>query len=88
MQVEAVSATCVADAGRRAYLVGAEQSRSREPDVPSMQQQPSPRLALPRPMVAAAALVAVLVAGAVVLWAHYGTAVFYEMVAAGIASCL
>ncbi len=53
-----------------------------------MQQQPSSRLALPSSMVAAAALVAVLVAGAVVLWAHYGTAVFYEMVAAGIASCL
>ncbi|MBV8746643.1 MAG: hypothetical protein JO134_16525 [Xanthobacteraceae bacterium] len=48
----------------------------------------SPRLALPGPMVAAGALVAVLVAGAIVLWAHYGTAVFYEMVAAGIASCL
>jgi hypothetical protein len=53
-----------------------------------MQQQPSSRLALPRPMVAAAALVAVLVAGAVVLWAHYGTAVFYEMVAVGVAWCL
>jgi hypothetical protein len=39
-------------------------------------------------MVAAAVLVAVLVAGAVVLWAHYGTAVFYEMIAAGIALCL
>jgi hypothetical protein len=53
-----------------------------------MPQPLSSRLALPRPMVAAAALVAVLVAAAVVLWAHYGTAVFYEMVAAGIASCL
>ena len=52
-----------------------------------MPQPLSSRLALPRPMVAAA-LVAVLVAGAVVLWAYYGTAVFYEMVAAGIASCL
>jgi hypothetical protein len=39
-------------------------------------------------MVALAALVAVLVAGTAVLWAHYGTAVFYEMIAAGIASCL
>jgi hypothetical protein len=39
-------------------------------------------------MVALAALVAVLVAGTVVLWAHYGTAVFYEMIASGIASCL
>jgi hypothetical protein len=24
----------------------------------------------------------------VALWAHYGTAVFYEMIVAGIASCL
>jgi hypothetical protein len=39
-------------------------------------------------MVALAALVAVLVAGTVALWAHYGTAVFYEMIASGIASCL
>jgi hypothetical protein len=53
-----------------------------------MPQLTSSRLALPRPMVAAAVLVAVLVAGAVVLWAHYGTAVFYEMIAAGIALCL
>jgi len=25
--------------------------------------------------------------GALLLWAHYGTAVFFEMVAAGIAAC-
>jgi len=53
-----------------------------------MPQLPSSPIALPRPMVALAALVAVLVAGTVVLWAHYGTAVFYEMIASGIASCL
>jgi hypothetical protein len=53
-----------------------------------MAQLPSSPIALPRPMVALAALVAVLVAGTVVLWAHYGTAVFYEMIASGIASCL
>ena len=53
-----------------------------------MPQLPSSPIALPRPMVALAALVAVLVAGTVVIWAHYGTAVFYEMIASGIASCL
>ncbi len=53
-----------------------------------MPQPLSFRVALPRPMVAAAALVAVLVAGALVLWARYGTAVFYEMIAAGVAWCL
>jgi hypothetical protein len=29
----------------------------------------------------------VLLAAAVALWAHYGTAVFYEMILAGIAAC-
>lgn len=29
-----------------------------------------------------------LVAGSLALWLHYGTAVFYEMILAGIALCL
>jgi hypothetical protein len=29
-----------------------------------------------------------VLAGTVALWAHYGTAVFYEMILAGIAACL
>ena len=65
-----------------------ELSRSPQRDGLQMPLLPSPPIALPRPMVALAALVAVLVAGAVALWVHYGTAVFYEMIAAGIASCL
>ena len=28
-----------------------------------------------------------LVAGTLALWLHYGTAVFYEMIASGIAAC-
>jgi hypothetical protein len=40
------------------------------------------------PLVAVAAVVALLLAGTVVLWAHYGTAVFYEMIVAGLAACL
>jgi hypothetical protein len=41
-----------------------------------------------RPVVIGAASVAIiLVAGTVALWAHYGTAVFYEMIVAGIAAC-
>ncbi len=35
-----------------------------------------------------AAVVGILLAGTVALWAHYGTAVFYEMIVAGIAACL
>jgi hypothetical protein len=34
-----------------------------------------------------AAVGAILLLGAVVLWVHYGTAVFFEMLASGIAAC-
>jgi hypothetical protein len=40
-----------------------------------------------RPLVVVAATVALLLAGTVALWAHYGTAVFYEMILAGLAAC-
>ncbi len=36
---------------------------------------------------AAAFAVALLLGTTVVLWAHYGTTVFYEMILAGIAAC-
>ncbi len=43
---------------------------------------------LQRVAVTAAAIAAGLVAAAAVgLWAHYGTAVFYETVLAGLAAC-
>ncbi len=49
----------------------------------------------PRPMggvafgiiVGSAVLVAALLIGAAVLWVHYGTAVFFEMITSGIAAC-
>ena len=41
----------------------------------------------PRPLMAIAAVVGVLVAASVALWAHYGTAVFFEMIRAGFAAC-
>jgi hypothetical protein len=37
--------------------------------------------------IAVAALCGVAFAGAAVLWVHYGTAAFVEMIAAGIAAC-
>jgi hypothetical protein len=46
----------------------------------------TPRLS--HPLVIVAAVVGILLAGTVALWAHYGTAVFYEMIVAGIALCL
>ena len=40
-----------------------------------------------RPLVIVVAAVGLLLAGTVALWAHYGTAVFYEMIVAGLAAC-
>ncbi len=40
-----------------------------------------------RPLLAVAAALGVMLAGTVALWAHYGTAVFYEMIVAGLAAC-
>jgi hypothetical protein len=34
-----------------------------------------------------AGVVGLLLAGTVALWAHYGSAVFYEMILSGIAAC-
>jgi len=41
-----------------------------------------------RPMLAIAAVVGILLAATAALWVHYGTAVFYETILAGIATCL
>jgi hypothetical protein len=38
-------------------------------------------------LVGVAGLGAALLLGALVLWFHYGTAVFFEMIASGIAAC-
>ena len=47
---------------------------------------PQRRLA-PAVVVGALATGAAILLGALVLWFHYGTAVFFEMIAAGIAAC-
>ena len=47
----------------------------------------SPPRAVPALVVAGAGLGAALLLGAAVLWFHYGTAVFFEMIASGIAAC-
>jgi hypothetical protein len=48
--------------------------------------QPARRVA-PAIAIGAAGLGAVILAGAMVLWFHYGTAVFFEMIASGISAC-
>ena len=47
---------------------------------------PSPHLAA-RPLVIFAGAGGLLLVGTVALWAHYGTAVFYEVILAGLALC-
>ena len=46
---------------------------------------PTPRFS--RPLALVTAVVVLLIAGTLGLWAHYGTAVFYETILAGIAAC-
>jgi hypothetical protein len=40
-----------------------------------------------RSLLAAGALVALALGGTLLLWAHYGTAVFFETIRAGFAAC-
>jgi hypothetical protein len=47
---------------------------------------PPPR-AMTRPLMLAAAVMGVLLAATIALWAHYGSAVFFEMIKAGLAAC-
>jgi hypothetical protein len=43
--------------------------------------------ALSWPLLAAGSAAALLLAGSIVLWAHYGTAVFFETIRAGFVAC-
>ena len=42
---------------------------------------------LSRPLLVAAGAIALLLAGTVLLWAHYGTTVFFETIRAGFVAC-
>ena len=59
--------------------------------ISTQQEAPSARAPARRAvsaiMVGVAGLGAALLLGALVLWFHYGTAVFFEMIASGIAAC-
>jgi hypothetical protein len=48
---------------------------------------PPPRRIAQAILVGAAGLGAASLLGALVLWFHYGTAVFFEMISSGIAAC-
>jgi hypothetical protein len=48
----------------------------------------APAHAMSRPLlVTGAVLVAVVLGGTVLLWAHYGTTVFFETIRAGFSAC-
>jgi hypothetical protein len=42
----------------------------------------------PRSLLVIAGAMGILLGGTLVLWAQYGAAVFFDMIAAGIAACL
>jgi hypothetical protein len=54
-------------------------------------EYPMPETAAPRvmswPLLAASALIALALAGTVVLWAYYGTTVFFETIRGGFVAC-
>jgi len=74
----------LADAPVPAYLTGKDGPRSTMSQTSST---PSPQFASRSAIVAAATIAGILIAGTIALWAHYGSAVFYEMILAGIAAC-
>jgi hypothetical protein len=52
------------------------------------QQIPSEaRRSMPAVWIAAGCAAAAVLAGALALWAHYGTAVFFEMIVSGLEAC-
>jgi hypothetical protein len=51
-----------------------------------MPETVAPRLTL-RPLLVAGAVIAVVLAATVLLWAHYGATVFFETIRAGFAAC-
>jgi hypothetical protein len=69
----------VAEGPDRAYLNGMEKAVSF--GVPPERRMS--HLAI----VVAAGAAGLLLASTIALWAHYGTVVFYEMIASGIAAC-
>jgi hypothetical protein len=57
------------------------------PGAPLEETAPAAAPGISRPLLLVAAVIGIMLAGTVALWAHYGTAVFYEMIVAGLAAC-
>jgi hypothetical protein len=76
---------CLAADQDRSY-VKAGKVFAMQPTLP--QQAPTSALPIARLIVwTIAVVVGALAAAAAMLWVHYGTAVFYEMILSGIAAC-
>ena len=58
---------------------------STQQEMPSL--SPPGRKLAPVIVMGAAALAAMALVGALALWFHYGSAVFFEMIASGISAC-
>ena len=69
--------TAVADNPDRSYVM-------EMPDDVSISDAIAPRRAA---IVIAASALGLVLAGTVALWAHYGTAIFLEMIRSGMAAC-
>jgi hypothetical protein len=69
--------TAVADEPERSYVM-------HMPDDVSISDAIAPRRAA---IVFAAGALGLVLAGTVALWAHYGTAIFFEMIRAGLVAC-
>ncbi len=65
------------DPRRRAYFRGMSDTASFDPG----------RRTASRILVAVGIVFGTLFAASIALWVHYGTAVFFEMISAGIAAC-
>jgi hypothetical protein len=83
-----VTRAALARAGGWPYLEGmldtAQQGSIQESAVPARRPLGGVAFGV---IVGSAVLVAAILLGAAVLWIHYGTAVFFEMIASGIAAC-
>jgi hypothetical protein len=80
---EGLIGRAIMDRGRHPAYLRVMQARGTA--MPGSMAAMMPRFS--RPLAVVTAVVVLLLAGTVALWAHYGTAVFYETILAGLAAC-
>jgi hypothetical protein len=70
----------------RDYLRTGRVSLAEQPEEPPMSDVIVNRRPLPL-LLLLAAVIGLMLAGTIALWAHYGTTVFFEMIRTGLAAC-